>query len=305
MRPAPLLIAILLVPALCHAKTANFQAKLHRHKSGQDRLLVDKLGVLTFDDANRQLTFRDDASDRLEIRYESITKALFEVSTHMRGGTAKSWLAGAVPVAGMVTGPAVWGQHVHNYWFYLEYKNGEQEHNILLEVPRDSSQKIIEKTKAVLGSRVAMADYPEKGEQLDPSKLPDRKSKQVLNIDKRDHPIPETKPGKATIVVVCPPLSGYNGRSYQFKLHANGHVIAVNKWGTYSFAYVDPGKYRLVSQSENAYSLEMELEAGKAYYFLQNSFQGLFKSETSLTRNSPELVMYLLDGSYYSQWRPK
>jgi len=45
----------------------------------------------------------------------------------------------------------------------------------------------------------------------------------------------------------------------------------------------------------------VELEAGKSYYFLQNTFDGIFKSETSLSRNSPELVMYFLDGSYYAE----
>ncbi|MBO0911233.1 MAG: hypothetical protein J2P13_05530 [Acidobacteria bacterium] len=108
------------------------------------------------------------------------------------------------------------------------------------------------------------------------------------------------------MVVVCPVVrGGYNGRSYPFKVHANDRVIAVNKWGTYSFAYLDPGKYRMASQSANAYGFEMELEAGKSYYFLQNTFQGFVKSSTPLTRNSPELVMYLLDGSYFSDWHRK
>jgi len=30
---------------------------------------------------------------------------------------------------------------------------------------------------------------------------------------------------------------------------------------------------------------------------------GAVKWETSLSRNSPELVNYLLDGSYYSDWK--
>jgi len=64
-------------------------------------------------------------------------------------------------------------------------------------------------------------------------------------------------------------------------------------------------KYRLISQSENAYGFEMELSAGMSYYFLQNTFEGVVKNETSLTKNSPELVMYLVDGSYYSDWKPK
>lgn len=85
-----------------------------------------------------------------------------------------------------------------------------------------------------------------------------------------------------------------------FKLHANDRVIAVNTTGTYAFAYLDPGRYRLVSQSENANGFVMDLEAGRDYYFLQNTFISGWGPKTSLSRNSKELVMYELDGTYYS-----
>jgi hypothetical protein len=49
----------------------------------------------------------------------------------------------------------------------------------------------------------------------------------------------------------------------------------------------------------------MELKAGKAYYFLQNTFEGAVKNHTMLSRNSEELVMYELNASYFSDWKPK
>jgi hypothetical protein len=164
----------------------------------------------------------------------------------------------------------------------------------------------MQRATSIFGSKVTKPEYLDKGEQFDTDKLPDHKEKDALRVEKRDHPLPEANPEKATVIIVCPGVrGGYNGRSNQFKVHANDKIIAVNKWGTYSFAYLDPGKYRLISQSENAYGFEMELEAGRSYYFLQNTFEGVVKNETSLTQNSPELVMYLVDGSYYSEWRPK
>jgi hypothetical protein len=195
--------------------------------------------------------------------------------------------------------------HIQNYFFYLEYgSNGKGEQ--LLEVPRESSKDVIAEATRSFGSKVTPSDYQEQGEQIDPAKLPGAKSKDALKVDKHNHPLPEAKAGKALVVVVCPALAArYAGRGNQFKLHANDRVIAVNKQGTYSFAYLDPGKYRLVSQSENAYGFEMELAAGKSYYFLQNTFGGVLKNDTSLSRHSPELVMYLLNGSYYSDWKPK
>ena len=47
----------------------------------------------------------------------------------------------------------------------------------------------------------------------------------------------------------------------------------------------------------------MELEAGKTYYFIQETFLGIVKTKTMLSRNSPEVVMYLLDGAYLSDWK--
>jgi len=95
------------------------------------------------------------------------------------------------------------------------------------------------------------------------------------------------------------------GKGNQFKLHANDQVVAVNRMGTYILAYLDPGKYRLVSQAEDANGFEMELEAGHEYFFLQNPFQGVFKWETTLSRNSQKVVTYLAEGAYLSDWKPR
>jgi len=46
-------------------------------------------------------------------------------------------------------------------------------------------------------------------------------------------------------------------------------------------------------------------KGGKAYYFLQNTGQGTFKWTTMLSHNSPEVVTFLLNGSYFSDWKLK
>lgn len=306
-KPIAFLIFVLwLINSPCLSQEAAVPARFYRHKSRADRTLVSELGTLRFDDNRRTIIFKDDAHDKLEVPYDSVNKALFETTEHMRGMTPASFLAGAIPFAGMVAGPAVAGHRLRDDWFYLEYGSEPQREKVLLQLPQDKFASVIGRANNLFGAKVVKAEYGIKGEQIDPSKLPQHKEKDELKIDKRDHPLPEIKPDKATVVVLCPPLrGGFNGLKYQFKLHANDEVIAVNKWGTYSFAYLDPGKYRLASQSENAYRFEMELEAGKSYYFLQNTFQGVVKDQTSLTRNSPELVLYLIDGSYYSDWHRK
>jgi|SRR5580658_6675202 hypothetical protein len=95
--------------------------------------------------------------------------------------------------------------------------------------------------------------------------------------------------------------------SLLFSEDTNGKVIAVNEMGTYSIAYVDPGKYSLISQSDDANGFEMDLEAGKTYYFIQETVIGAafvtMRIHTLLSRNSPEVVMYLVDGAYLSDWK--
>jgi hypothetical protein len=310
---ALVLTMALILATLCPAadvETFN-NVKIHRHKSLKSRVLVDKSGVLTFDDTNKKFTFRHDpvyefeAHENVEVGYDSVTKVVFEVTTHMRGGAIAKVISFA-SIPGVMVGNALASQHVHDYWFYCEYKNGEQTERVLLEVPKSASEQVISKATRLFGSRVKIDEFKQTGEEIDQKQLPDRNSEQSVRVDHQDHPLPEVKADKATVVVVCPPLAAREaGKGNQFKLHAKAHVVAVNREGTYSFAYLDPGKYRLVSQSENANGFEMELQAGETYYLLQNTFMGVWKGQTMLSRNSEELVMYLLDGSYFSDWKNK
>ena len=287
------------------AQRTDFEAKIRRHRSVEKRVLVDKLGTLTFDDSARRLSFKSEAGDDLDIGYDDIGKAIFEVTSHMRAGAVSQGIK-ALGLPGLIAGTAIAGGHVNNYWLYLDYKDHGSDQSVLLEVPKEFSAQVIDKANAAFGPQVTITNFAEKGIPIKVEELKAFESKQALKVDKHLHPLPELKADKATIVVVCPPLAArYAGKGNQFKLHANDQIVAVNRMGTYSFAYLDPGKYRLVSQTENANGFDMDLEAGQEYFFLQNTFQGVFKAETTLSRDSRELAMYLLDGSYYSEWKDK
>jgi len=169
------------------------------------------------------------------VGYDSVSKVVFEVTTHMRGGGLAEVVSAIPPVA--MAGPIIADQHVNDYWFYVAYKAAEQDEEVLLEIPKSSSRKIIDKTTGIFGSRVMVNEFQEKGENIEPEKLADFKSKHGLKIDKQNRPVPEIRADKATIVIVCPPLAARDsGKGNQFKLHANDHVVAVNKAGTYTFA---------------------------------------------------------------------
>ena len=292
-----LAIFLFLSISLLFSEDTKFEGvKIRRHKSAEKRELVDKIGVLSFEDDGQKLTFHSGAGDQFAIPYSDITKVIFDRDTH-----------GSARMASI---------HVHDRWLYLEYRQGEHSEKVLLVMPKATYDEAIVKSQSLFGDRVTIANYPEKGKSvdkdgaIDKSRIPDWKAKYSVTLDQTAHPLPEVKPDKATIVVVCPPPAAIDtGYGTEVRLRANGKVIAVNDMGTYSIAYVDPGKYSLISQSDDANGFEMDLEAGKTYYFIQETVIGAAfvttRIHTMLSRNSPEVVMYLADGAYLSDWKRK
>jgi hypothetical protein len=292
-------LAGLAVPASVRAEQLVFgDVKARFSRSATDRPLVDKEANLTLDDEARTLIVKSERP--IQVKYDDVLKVVFDVSTHMRGGALSSLVGG-------VAGAAIASQHVSDYWCFLEYRGADgTARGYMLEVAQDASAKVIAAMRATFGDRVSVTEFAEKEASVDKRSLKAIDSKHALSIDKKNHPIPEPMADKALVVVVCPPLAArYSGKGVQYKLHANDAVVAVNKMGTYSFAYLDPGDYLLVSQTENASGFRMTLEAGKEYYFLQNTFTGAWKSRTRLSRHSKELVMYEANGAHLSVWKQK
>jgi hypothetical protein len=304
-----ILSSLLCLSASLRAQPTAFEhVKLLHHPKADKRMLVDTYGTLTFDESARKLRFKPESGTSFEVGYDDVEKAVFEVTTHMRAGVVSRGVSWLEFPAGLVVGNVLGSAHVNSYWIYLSCrKDGGEDTSVLFETPGDSSGQILKETTTVFGSRLTVTSFPEKATEINLRELKAANSKQVVKVDKKNHPLPETKPDKATVVFVCPPLAGHRtGAGAMFKIHANDQVVAVNKVGTYSFAYLDPGRYRLASQQQNASGFEMNLEAGREYLFLQNTFQeGLTPEKTVLSRNSPDLVNYLLDGSYFSNWKPK
>ena len=270
-----------------NAETVVKGIKIRFNRGEHDKRLVDKSVDLTFNDTAHRLIAKG-FEKGVTIAYDDVRKVVFDVTTHMRGG-ALGELAGLAPFGGAIAGSMIQARHVNDYWFYIEAKSGSY---TVLEIPKESSPMVIDKVKAVFGDKVS--EYPTRqGEKIEKETLKDLQSKHSLRDDKKLHPIPELKPSKALVVVVCPPLAARgSGHGNQFKLHANDNVVAVNKPGTYSFAYLDPGEYLLASQAENASGLKLTLEAGQEYYLLQNTFMGVFKARTSLSQQSKEIVLH-------------
>ena len=275
------------------------KVKVRFNKNEKDRRLVDKDADLIIDDGARKLIVKNDQKP-LDVDFGDVQKVVFDASTHMRGGALGQLVGG-------LAGAAIAAKHVNDYWCYIEYKKPDGSvQPYMLEIDKESSPKVIEKMQTIFGDKVTVAEFAEKEEKIEKDTLKDLQSKHEMKVDEKNRPMPEIKLDKALVVVVCPPLAArYEGKGNQFKIHANDQVVAVNKMGTYSFFYLDPGEYLLASQTENASGFRVKLEAGKDYYFLQDTFMGMWKARTALTRHTKELVMYELSGAHYSDWKRK
>lgn len=293
-----LLMIALAVPAWAQ-QTVFKEVWVRYNRSEEARRMVEKGADLVLDDASRRLIVKS-RQKPLDINYDDVQKMIFEVTTHVGGGAgAFGSLFGAV--GGAVDAARAAKRAVH-YWCYFEYKkpDGGTE-PYLLKIHKGSSQQVVEKLKSIFGERVAIAEFPKEAEEIDKELLKERESKHSLKLDKKKHPTPEIKADKALVVVVCPSANS----NKQVKIHANDQVVAVNRAGGYSFFYLDPGEYLLVSQGRaNASGMRINLAAGKDYYFLQNSLMG-WTLKTKLSRHTKELVMYELNGSHYSDWKRK
>lgn len=263
------------------------------NKSATDRQLIEQDADLILDDQARKLIVKN-REHPLEVGYDDVQKVVFDTSTRMRGGRLGRAIGG-------LAGAAVSARHVTDSWCYLEYRGPDSALKpYMLIIPTESSAAVVEKMRALFGDKAIVADFPEKPEEIEKDTLKDLQSKHDLKIDKNNHPTPEVKPDKALVVVVCPKIPAQE--SGQIKVHANDRVVLVNRAGTYGFVHLDPGEYVLASQAENASVIRMRLEAGKDYYFFQDTFMGKLKAHTTLSRHSKELVMYQLDATFYSDW---
>jgi hypothetical protein len=126
MRRQVALTTLLFFATLClAADTERFShIKIHRHRSAENRVLVDKF----------------DVPERVEVGYDSATKVVFEVTTHMRGG-ALAQVVSAIPSPIALAASVIADQRVDDYWFYLAYKTGDQDEAGAL---RDSQELIAE-----------------------------------------------------------------------------------------------------------------------------------------------------------------
>jgi hypothetical protein len=284
------------------SEQVTFKVK-HQFRANPDstRLwwLVESGAVLTLDDSARKLTVTEKRNP-LDVGFDAVEKVIFEQTTHIRGG---GWadLFGSVGLGPI--GSIIENKVVADYWCYIEYRAADGVHPYVLKIPKELSAAVIEKMKALLGDKVSVPKFAEPLAVIKADTLAGAKAGYDYNADSKVHPLPELKPDKALILVVCPFIDNPVHRGPLVKLHANDRVVAVNNWGSYAFAYLDPGEYLLAAEiKDTASSLRITLEAGKEYYFLEDIVDD---DRVALSRHTKELVMHQVTGARYADWKQK
>lgn len=265
-----------------------------RFSRSKDRLLVEKGADLVFDDAGKRLIVK--SSDRpANVPYDKVRRIQLERSIR---GTDPSL---AIAFGGLV-GAAIHDDTKLASWAYIE---AEDLQPLLVMIGKDSTARFREKVKEVFGDRVATVEYREAADKIEKNTLKEAKASYDVRADKQQHPMPEVKADKALIVIACPPINTrYSGKG-NAKIYLDESVVAANEMGSYTFFYAEPGEHTLIPEMGNASAIRMKFEAGKDYYFLQNTSIGWTSPQTLLTRQSKELVMYEVGGSYFASWKKK
>ena len=287
-----------LQPVSLLGQSAFPDVKLRTHKSDREPKLVDKVGVLALETGKIRFTSKEAS---FELADGEITAIEFDESTHRRGGALSEALASPLSFAGTAASVVAGQVTVTDYWMHI---SAVDEVTQMLEIPKESAAAVRDIVAQRFRGKVTTA-VTRKGEPILSRFLKDSKSKHRLKLDWRWRLDPELEPGKALIVVVCPPPAArHSGQGQQIKIHVDDRVVLVNKPGSYGFANIEPGRHQIATQSSRADGMTMEFEAGKTYYFLQDLYAsgGAF---TKLTQHGAALVLHEMSGAAYARWERK
>lgn len=242
----------------------------------------------------------------LNISLNQVKKLTFDVSSHMRGSGAGG--AGLGGLLGGAVGAKIEGGTVTDHWCVIDYSDDAGlSKSYLLEVGEDQASDVISLLTRLLPSAVEEVSFTEKQHEVPKEETAPFNDDYEVTVLKENRPtIPEVHPESALVVVAAPTVEfGDAGRGGQYRLYANRNIVAVNKTGTYAFFNLAPGTYSLLSKTGNISVLDVTVEAGKGYYFFENTFMGFSSAKARLSRQAEALVRQEITGMYFAKWNPK
>lgn len=180
--------------------------KLRINNSADDIKLVDKEGTLTFDQTLRKISFHargQDLNYSIEISYQDVVAIVFDTSTHMRGGVLADVLNGGI--GGGRLGDPIGTRGVMDHWMHITaHERSGANRTTMFEIPSDSSAAVIASASDTFSGLVSNATV-RRGTDIKKNDLKDVESRHFVKADWTVRPVPEIQPGKALVIVVCPP----------------------------------------------------------------------------------------------------
>ncbi len=312
MYPAAIVVLVLMNIVTVFAQPA-FEAKLPSVAARGEQKEY-KNAVVVLDDSSRRATISAKNSARIEFDYDAVSKVFVEPNIRV-GYSFGAALAGFAIGGGLFGGSiaaAISNPNKMDVTIYLEYKKPDGTMApVVMSIDKEQSTAALKSIDAAFGNRVTLAGFsavPEKADNVDLG------TRHLVKGHPTERPVPELRADKALIVVACPTGTGLDAvktdkyQKWGGYLLVNGKILALNAPGTYSFFYLDPGEYTLVSQvrspgsAQDATGVRMKVEAGKDYYLIQTIYiAGKFKS--FLGWHSKELVMYEIENLFWSDWQ--
>jgi hypothetical protein len=278
------------------------------HEKDRYRSLKD--AKLTLDDGARRLVIASNERP-LDVGYDAVRKVIIEPDNRVEHSF---WAAvGGFAVGGILFGPSL-GAAINNplkmaHSVYLEYSKPDGTTlPFVFGIGKDTVPFALKRIYAAFGERVQFAAFAEAPEKLEKDTFKSAKTKCEVRATLEKHPLPELLPDKALVVISCPARDLGAARTDKWsrvagRIVINDEVVAVNGPGTFTYLFLDPGEYLLVSIIQNAVGLGMKLEAGKDYYLIQQMYIA-GNIHSLLTRHSKELVMYEMNDLMWPEWRP-
>jgi hypothetical protein len=267
--------------------------------SRTDTRMLTTPATLVIDTVSRRLVVKSKRLP-LNVSLDQVTKLTFDVSSHMRGGTGGG--------LGGLVGAAIVAKGVNDHWCVIDHlDDAGVSHRYLLEVGKEQASDVLALLIRLLPSAVQEVRFTEQQREVPKDGMaPFTDDYQVTVLKENCPAIPPVRPESALVVVAAPTVDFDDaGGGGQYRLYANRNIVAVNKLGTYAFFFLAPGTYSLLSKAGNISALDVTVEAGKDYYFFENTFMGFSSPIARLSRQSEALVRGEIAGMYYSEWRPK
>jgi hypothetical protein len=286
---------------------------------------------LSFDDADaslgvapKNLQFarpgEPPAPNEFRVRYEDVAKVVAENTTHFADENgvfgALGWFGPAGAMAGAAAAEiASIGRDETDYFLYFAERPGVFPGEFVLRVSRGSVAAILQKVKTAFGDRLTVPVLPASSKvetrrwyDLDPPPPPSKAKagssspKYATGLRKEGFEMPALHSDMGLVFAVSPSIQdqydnvGWGATSV---LYANSLPIAINREGTYAFAYLEPGEYQFLSRSgPRASEIRLKVEGGREYYFFQDQ-----ANRSQLSMHSKELAMFEIRGSYLAEWR--